>query len=102
LFLSAAIGAVYSTTTCLSSKITGYDDGINHFFGGCAAGAIIGARGEQVFSQIGTSQFSTCNHFIVLFMGCANMRHCWLSLMFPILSKERHVISFNDDNLLLH
>ncbi|XP_064625613.1 NADH dehydrogenase [ubiquinone] 1 alpha subcomplex subunit 11-like [Lineus longissimus] len=50
---AAAIGATYSAATCISGKITGVDDGINHFFGGCAAGVIIGARTKKIGYGIG-------------------------------------------------
>ncbi|XP_010226664.1 PREDICTED: NADH dehydrogenase [ubiquinone] 1 alpha subcomplex subunit 11, partial [Tinamus guttatus] len=42
---AATLGAVFGVTTCLSAQIREKpDDPLNYFIGGCATGAVLGAR----------------------------------------------------------
>ncbi|XP_004450276.1 NADH dehydrogenase [ubiquinone] 1 alpha subcomplex subunit 11 [Dasypus novemcinctus] len=44
-FTAAAIGAVFSLTSCVSAQVREKpDDPLNHFLGGCAGGLTLGAR----------------------------------------------------------
>uniref|UniRef100_A0A8C3PTV5 NADH dehydrogenase [ubiquinone] 1 alpha subcomplex subunit 11 n=1 Tax=Calidris pygmaea TaxID=425635 RepID=A0A8C3PTV5_9CHAR len=44
----ATLGAVFGVTTCLSAQVREEpDDPLNYFIGGCAAGAILGARAHS-------------------------------------------------------
>uniref|UniRef100_A0A8C4R5B9 NADH dehydrogenase [ubiquinone] 1 alpha subcomplex subunit 11 n=1 Tax=Eptatretus burgeri TaxID=7764 RepID=A0A8C4R5B9_EPTBU len=46
--LSAAMGAVFALGTCLSAQVRNKpDDPLNHFVGGCAAGAMLGMRAHS-------------------------------------------------------
>ncbi|KAM6310853.1 NADH dehydrogenase [ubiquinone] 1 alpha subcomplex subunit 11 isoform 2-T2 [Podargus strigoides] len=41
----ATLGAVFGSTTCLTAQIReAPDDPLNYFIGGCATGAVLGAR----------------------------------------------------------
>ncbi|XP_054252259.1 NADH dehydrogenase [ubiquinone] 1 alpha subcomplex subunit 11 [Indicator indicator] len=44
----ATLGAVFGVTTCLSAQIREQpDDPLNYFIGGCATGAVLGARAHS-------------------------------------------------------
>ncbi|KAM8794865.1 NADH dehydrogenase [ubiquinone] 1 alpha subcomplex subunit 11 [Eudromia elegans] len=44
----ATLGAVFGAATCLSAQLRGRpDDPLNYFLGGCAAGAVLGARAHS-------------------------------------------------------
>ncbi|XP_030322225.1 NADH dehydrogenase [ubiquinone] 1 alpha subcomplex subunit 11 [Calypte anna] len=44
----ATLGAVFGATTCLSAQIQEKpDDPLNYFIGGCATGAVLGARARS-------------------------------------------------------
>uniref|UniRef100_A0A8C0HQW8 NADH dehydrogenase [ubiquinone] 1 alpha subcomplex subunit 11 n=1 Tax=Buteo japonicus TaxID=224669 RepID=A0A8C0HQW8_9AVES len=45
LLFTATLGAVFGVTTCLSAQIREEpEDPLNYFIGGCATGAVLGAR----------------------------------------------------------
>lgn len=45
--LTAAIGAMFGLTTCVSAQVREKpDDPLNYFLGGCAGGLTLGARSE--------------------------------------------------------
>ncbi|KAM4658272.1 NADH dehydrogenase [ubiquinone] 1 alpha subcomplex subunit 11 [Amazona ochrocephala] len=47
----ATLGAVFGLTTCLSAEIREKpEDPLNYFIGGCASGALIGARTHNYFT----------------------------------------------------
>lgn len=47
LLFTATLGAVFGVTTCLSAQIREEpEDPLNYFIGGCATGAVLGARGK--------------------------------------------------------
>jgi len=47
LLFTATLGAVFGVTTCLSAQIREEPrDPLNYFIGGCATGAVLGARGK--------------------------------------------------------
>ncbi|XP_009081220.1 PREDICTED: NADH dehydrogenase [ubiquinone] 1 alpha subcomplex subunit 11, partial [Acanthisitta chloris] len=44
----ATLGAVFGLSTCLSAQVREKpDDPLNYFIGGCAAGALVGARAHN-------------------------------------------------------
>lgn len=44
---SAAMGAIFGMTTCLSAQAReAPDDPLNYFIGGCASGIFLGARSK--------------------------------------------------------
>lgn len=48
--LTAAIGAMFGLTTCVSAQVREKpDDPLNYFIGGCAGGLTLGARSEWPF-----------------------------------------------------
>lgn len=48
LLFAATLGAVFGVTTCLSAQIREEPEGpLNYFIGGCATGAVLGARGKR-------------------------------------------------------
>ncbi|KAH0625731.1 hypothetical protein JD844_033937 [Phrynosoma platyrhinos] len=50
----ATLGAIFGVTTCLSAEIRDApEDPLNYFIGGCASGALLGARAQSF--GIGTS-----------------------------------------------
>lgn len=49
----ASLGAIFGITTCLSAHVRDApDDPTNYFLGGCASGAVLGARSEYINSEI--------------------------------------------------
>lgn len=43
----ATLGAVFGLSTCLSAQVREEpEDPLNYFIGGCAAGAVLGVRGN--------------------------------------------------------
>ncbi|XP_009575872.1 PREDICTED: NADH dehydrogenase [ubiquinone] 1 alpha subcomplex subunit 11, partial [Fulmarus glacialis] len=48
LLFTATLGAVFGLTTCLSAQIREEpEDPLNYFIGGCATGAVLGARAHS-------------------------------------------------------
>lgn len=46
-FFTATLGAVFGLSTCLSAQVREEpEDPLNYFIGGCAAGAVLGVRGN--------------------------------------------------------
>lgn len=44
---TATLGAVFGLSTCLSAQVREEpEDPLNYFIGGCAAGAVLGVRGN--------------------------------------------------------
>ena len=43
---TAAVGAVFASSSCVIGSIRGKDGPLNHFLGGFLGGTILGARGE--------------------------------------------------------
>ncbi|XP_010022983.1 PREDICTED: NADH dehydrogenase [ubiquinone] 1 alpha subcomplex subunit 11, partial [Nestor notabilis] len=45
------LGAVFGVTTCLTAEIREKpDDPLNYFIGGCASGAVVGAKTHNYFT----------------------------------------------------
>ena len=52
LFISAALGAVFGITTCLSAQARDApEDPFNYFIGGCASGALLGAKSKYIHEK---------------------------------------------------
>lgn len=63
-YLSAAMGAIFGMTTCLSAQARDApDDPTNYFIGGCASGIFLGARSEFINQ---TQQYSHEFHYFII------------------------------------